>query len=385
MKMKRKRIFRLTAAGILLLAVIYLSLPYYARQALVHWMPVIDDLETFSRDTVHCNPDNVWHWPLAENYNHHLLSPDDADYMDELETVAFLVIRHDSILFESYRNGWSDTQTSNIYSATKTIVGLLAGIALDEGHIRSLDDPVSAYIPDYTKGNQKKVTVRNLLTMSAGMDWDESYASLFSVTTHGYYGNDLYDLVTGLGVSEEPGVQYSYRSGETQLLAFVIEAATGKTLSRYAEEKLWKPMQAEHDAYWLLDKKGGDEKAFCCFHTTARDVARFARLMLRHGDWNGQRIVSEKYLNEALSPANYLKDQWGKSPLNYYGFQTWIMHYKDQTNPYMRGMLGQYVIAIPSLDAIVVRLGRKRSDVYERELTTDIIRYMDIAMKILDP
>ena len=75
----------------------------------------------------------------------------------------------------------------------------------------------------------------------------------------------------------------------------------------------------------------------------------------------------------------------GKSPLNYYGFQTWIMHYKDQTNPYMRGMLGQYVIAIPSLDAIVVRLGRKRSDVYERELTTDIIRYMDIAMKILDP
>ena len=229
-----------------------------------------------------------------------------------------------------------------------------------------------------------EVTVRNLLTMSAGMDWDESYASLFSVTTHGYYGNDLYKLVTELDVNEQPGIQYSYRSGETQLLAFVIEAATGQTLSKYAEEKLWKPMQAERNAYWLLDKKGGDEKAFCCFHTTARDIARLARLMLHRGNWNGRQLVSEKYLSEAMTPASYLKDQWGKDSLDYYGFQTWIMHYRGQTNPYMRGMLGQYAIAIPSHDAIVVRLGHKRSDIYRRELTTDIIRYMDIAMKILN-
>ena len=216
------------------------------------------------------------------------------------------------------------------------------------------------------------------------MAWDEAYASLFSVTTHGYYGNDLYELVTGLEVNEKPGIQYSYRSGETQLLAFVVEAATGRTLSRYAEEKLWKPMQAERNAYWLLDKEGGDEKAFCCSHATARDAARFARLMLGRGKWNGRQIVSEKYIDEALRPARYLKDQWGQDSLDYYGFQTWIMHYRGQTNPYMRGMLGQYVIAVPSRDAIVVRLGRKRSDEYRRELTTDIIRYMDIAMKILD-
>lgn len=88
-------------------------------------------------------------------------------------------------------------------------------------------------------------------------------------------------------------------------------------------------------------------------------------------------------MNELMQPATYLKDQWGKDSLNYYGFQTWIMHYHNQVNPYMRGMLGQYIIAIPSLEAIVVRLGRKRSDVYEREITTDITRYMDIAMKIL--
>ena len=383
MKTKKKNILYLLIALVTVLAIVYASLPYYARQALIHWMPVIDDLETFHRHTVHHNSNDVWRWPLSANYNRYQLEKNDAHYLDSLHTVSFLVIRRDSIVFESYRDGWNDTLTSNIYSATKTIVGLLAGIALDEGKIHSLDDPVSRYIPIYNKGKQADVTLRHLLTMSGGMAWDEAYASLFSVTTHGYYGNDLYDLVTGLDVVDQPGVQYSYRSGETQLLAFVIEAATGQTLSEYAEEKLWKPMQAERDAYWLLDKKDGDEKAFCCFHTTARDVARFARLLLHHGNWHGRQLVSETYMDELMRPASYLKDQWGKDTLSYYGFQTWIMDYHGMRCPYLRGMLGQYIIAIPDQDAIVVRLGRKRCEVYNREITTDITRYMDIAMKIL--
>lgn len=383
MKTKKKNILRVLIALVAVLAIVYAALPYYARQALIHWMPVIDDLETFHRHTVHHNPNDVWHWPLSSDYNRYRLTENDAHYLDSLHTVSFLVIHHDSIVFESYRDGWNDTLTSNIYSATKTIVGLLTGIALDEGKIHSLDDPVSRYIPAYTKGMQADVTLRHLLTMSGGMAWDEAYASLFSVTTHGYYGNDLYDLITGLEVVDKPGVQYSYRSGETQLLAFVIEAATRQTLSEYAEEKLWKPMQAERDAYWLLDKKDGDEKAFCCFHTTARDVARFARLLLHHGNWQGRQLVSKAYMNELMRPASYLKDQWGKDTLSYYGFQTWIMDYHGMRCPYLRGMLGQYIIAIPEMDAIVVRLGRKRCDVYDREITTDITRYMDVAMKIL--
>lgn len=383
MKTKKKNIFRVLLTLAVVIVVVYASLPYYARQALIHWMPVIDDLETFHRHTVHHNPDDVWQWPLAADYNRYQLTENDAHYLDSLHTVSFLVIHHDSIVFESYRDGWNDTLTSNIYSATKTIVGLLAGIALDEEKIHSLDDPVSRSIPSYTQGMQADVTLRHLLTMSGGMAWDEAYASLFSVTTHGYYGNDLYDLVTGLDVVDQPGVQYTYRSGETQLLAFVIEAATGQTLSNYAEEKLWKPMQAERDAYWLLDKKDGDEKAFCCFHTTARDVARFARLLLHRGNWHGRQLVSEAYMDELMRPASYLKDQWGKDSLSYYGFQTWIMDYHGMRCPYLRGMLGQYIIAIPEMNAIVVRLGRKRCDVYNREITTDITRYMDIAMKIL--
>lgn len=381
--MKRKRTLKLLGIIALLLIVIYASLPYYARQALIHLMPVIDDLETFHRDTVRHNPADIWIWPHAINYNSYELEENDKHYIDSLHTTAFLVIRHDSLLYESYRDGWNDTLTSNIYSATKTIVGMLVGIAMEEGAIHSLDDSVSRYIPTYNKGRQADVTLRHLLTMSGGMAWDEAYASLFSVTTHGYYGNDLYQLVTELEVTDQPGIQFSYRSGETQLLAFVLEAATGWTLSKYAEEKLWKPMQAERDAFWLLDKEGGDEKAFCCFHTTARDVARFSRLMLHRGNWNGRQLIPETYMDEMMRPASYLKNQWGTDSLTYYGLQTWIMTYKGEAIPCMRGMLGQYVFAIPSCDAIVVRLGRKRHDVYDGALTIDMTRYLDIAMKII--
>ena len=379
-----KRSIRICLSVLVVLAIIYLSLPYYARQALIHLMPVIDDLETFERDTVHHDPACIRHWPHAKSYNQYRLPSEDAAYLDSLHTISFLVIHRDSILFESYRDGWNDTLTSNLYSATKTIVGLLTGIALDEGKIHSLDDPVSRYIPAYNKGRQADVTLRHLLTMSGGMAWDEAYASLFSITTHGYYGNDLYELVTGLDVVDEPGVQFSYRSGETQLLAFVLEAATGQTLSQYAEEKLWRPMQAERDAYWLLDKEDGDEKAFCCFHTTARDAARFGRLLLHHGNWDGHQLVSRAYMDEMMRPASYLKDQWGRDSLSYYGLQTWIYPYRGEAIPCMRGMLGQYIFAIPSQEAIVVRLGRKRHDVYDGPFTVDMRRYLDIAMKVLD-
>lgn len=360
----------------------YLCLPFYAKKALIYWFPTIDDLNIFEHATVHA-PDSCWEWAISDKYNSYKLSKKDSAYIDDMKTVSFLVIRNDSILYETYRGGWNDTLTSNLFSATKSIVGMLVGIAMDEGKIGSVDDKVMKYIPEYNRGRQKDITIRNLLTMSAGMDWDEAYASLFSVTTHGYYGNDLYKLIMGLDIVDTPGVQYSYRSGETQLLSFVLEAATGETISKYAEKKLWRPMMAGQDAFWLLDKKDGDEKSFCCFHTTARDAARFGRLMLNMGNWNGRQLVSRKYMEEALAPASYLKDQWGKDPLTYYGYQTWIMNYNGERCPYFRGMLGQYIIAIPSKNAVVVRLGHKRSREYVKELTTDIIQYMEIAKKIL--
>ncbi len=383
MKHRTRTFTAIAVAVICAIIVAYFCLPYYARQALIHLYPKIDDRELFFRDTVSA-PETPSLWAKSHDYNRIGFTPEETAYMDSMETVSFLIVRKDSILVEDYRNGWSDSMTSNIYSCTKSIVSLLAGAAYDEGCIASLDDPVSEYIPSYTKGLQAEVTVKDLLTMSGGMAWDEAYSSLFSLTTHGYYGNDLFDLVTKLEVSEKPGLQYDYRSGETQLLAFVVEAATGTTLSAYAEEKLWKPLGAEHDAYWLLDKENGDEKAFCCFHTTARDAARFGALMLDYGKWEGQQIISRDYMQQALSPAVHLKNEWGEDSLDYYGYQFWIQKYKGREYRLMRGMLGQYIVAIPEYDAVMVRLGKKRSDEYVRESTVDLFEYMDMALRILE-
>lgn len=155
------------------------------------------------------------------------------------------------------------------------------------------------------------------------------------------------------------------------------------TISQYAEEKLWQPIQACNDALWNLDREGGDEKTYCCFNTTARDLAHLARLILHQGNWNGRQVISAAYLTEAISPASYLENEFGDGPLDYYGFQIWIIHYKGMSFPAFRGLGGQYVFALPQANAIVVRLGHKRSDEYLRENTTDIFPYLDIAFNIL--
>jgi CubicO group peptidase (beta-lactamase class C family) len=377
-----KKRYIIAACALLSLAGGYWSLPYYARQALRHGHPGIDDLLVFARDTLH-RADTCREWPVARHYNARALSPADDAYLDRLGTVAFLVIRGDSILHEEYRDGWDATRTSNIFSATKSIVGMLVGVALGEGKIRDLDDPVGDYLPEFRHGREARVTIRHLLAMSSGLNWDESYSSLFSLTTRGYYGRDLHALVTGLRAVETPGERFSYKIGDTQLLAFIVERATGKSISDYAAEKLWRPIGACRDAYWLLDRPGGDAKAFCCFHSGARDMARLGRLLLHRGAVDGRQLVPAAYMDEATRPAAYLEDEFGGA-LDYYGFQTWIMHYRGTVNPYFRGMLGQYVIAIPSRDAIVVRLGHEREEVYEREVPRDLYRYMDMAMYLLD-
>ena len=222
-----KRRLKIILPIVILLIVVYLCLPHYARQALRYLYPDIYDLERFEHHTVHA-PDSCQPWAHTADYNRYRLSTTEADYLDSMETTAFLVFQHDSIVFENYRNDGCDTLTSNIFSATKSIVSLLTGIACEEGYIKSIDDPVSKYLPAFSEGRHSEITLRHLLTMSASLSWDESYSSLFSMTTQGYYGNDLYRLVTELDVTGRPGYQYTYRSGETQVLAFALEAATGR-------------------------------------------------------------------------------------------------------------------------------------------------------------
>ncbi|MDR0982005.1 MAG: beta-lactamase family protein [Culturomica sp.] len=377
----KRRVTMIVVSGVLtVIALLFLLMPTYLSEALVHWYPDISQTYIFYSDTVKASSD-CWEWKQSPDYNRYTLSDEDDEYLDKYKTVAFLVIQNDSVIHEEYRDNWEAERLSNLFSASKSIVSILAGIALDEGYIKSLDDKVSVYLPEFVDGD--KITVRNLLTMSSGLNWEESYTSPFSTTAQAYYGDNIRELIMGLRVVTPSGEQYSYKSGDTQLLSFVIEAAVGKTLSRYAQEKLTQPMQFCTDALWNLDRKGGDEKTYCCFNTTARDFARFGRLILNHGNWNGTQIVSESYIDEAITPASYLRNEFNDGQLDYYGFQIWIIHYKGMTFPMFKGLDGQYLFILPEQNAIIVRLGHERSNIHERENTIDMLPYLDIALKML--
>lgn len=318
----------------------------------------IDDYGKFTNNTVTTNVHQPW--DSAVTYNQMKL-PDSLRFMlEDLGTVGVLVIKNDSLLFEQYWEGYNDSSWSGSFSMAKSITSLLVGAALKEGKIHSLQDPVGNYLPEFASGKKAAVKIIDLLTMSSGSDWDESYANPFSVTTQAYYGSDLYKVATGVDITHTPGTLHSYKSGDSQLLGLIVEKATGKSLSAYVSEKLWQPLGAEHPALWSTDHTGGHEKAYCCFNSNVRDFARLGQMMLDSGRWKGNEIIPMDYYLSSIRPCD-IPDESGH-PCNYYGYQWWIVP-NQQEIFYARGILGQYIIVIPSKKMVLVRLGRKRSPV----------------------
>lgn len=340
----------------------YLVLPsnYYLRRALTHLLPKIDQYPIFENRTVKAVDPQPW--KQSETYNTLAIPERFQPVFDQLGTVAYLIIKDSTLLFEQYWEGYSPKSHSNSFSMAKSIVSLAIGAAIDDGFITSADQPISDFYPYFQEYNGKLLTLRHLLTMSAGVDFDEAYFSPFSPTTQLYYGNDLQKIAFGMKQIEEPGVYFIYQSGVTQLLAFIVEKATGENISSYVSRKFWTPMQAEEDALWSLDKKEGIEKAYCCFNSNARDFARFGQLILNKGNWNGRQLISDSYLKEATTPDSSLIFKEYNDINHCYGFQFWHLTYNGMKIPYMRGILGQYVFILPELNAVVVRLGHKRSE-----------------------
>jgi CubicO group peptidase (beta-lactamase class C family) len=217
--------------------------------------------------------------------------------------------------------------------------------------------------------------------MSSGINFDENYVSPFAYPAQAYYGSDLHKLTYGYKVTEESGKVFKYLSGNSELLGFILQKATGKTLSEYMSEKLWKPLGAKNSAFWSLDAKDGMEKAYCCFNSNALDFARLGELYLDSGKWNGQQIISAEYVARSIEPAP-LNDVDGKKN-NLYGYAWWLIpDYKGHSIFYARGILGQYIICIPDKKMVVVRLGSKREKPKGNNHPADVFYYIDAALEM---
>lgn len=348
----------------------------YIYKTLIYTYPDIDDINLFDTRTVTDSAGEPW--ILSSTYNQGKIPLATTAALEENKSVAYLIIKNDSIIHEQYWDHASANTLDNSFSVAKSIVGILTGIAVDEGHF-SLDDSVGKYLPHFAEGMNGKLKIRHLLQMSSGLDWDEAYNSLFSKTTEAYYGSDLNHQVLKLKVVKEPGTVFEYMSCNTVLLAMIISQTTGKTISDYASEKLWEPIHATQPAYWSLDHNDGVEKAYCCFYSCARDFAKVGKLMLDSGSWHGKQLVSKDYIRQMLSP-NMIPNQNG-AKTDYYGYQWWLMNYKGHPIFYARGILGQYIAVVPDLKIIMVRLGHIRGEKVGNHYQ-DMMQYLDGAFAL---
>jgi len=324
------------------------------------------------------------YWPLDSNFNKGVIPDSLLNIIDSNDTHAFLVFQDGKLLYERYWDGYTPKTLSGSFSAAKSMISLLIGIALDEGKIKSLEEPVGNYVPHFKEAGLEKVRIKDLLTMSSGTNYKESDKSYFSLNAYGYYGDDEEYMVNKMAFKEPAGQHWEYRSGDTQVLGLIVEKVFGQNISTLISERFLKPMGAEEDALWLLDGAKKHEKAFCCFNGVARDYARFGELILHNGNWKGKQIVSEKYVKEATTPASYLKDpNENENPVDFYGYQYWMAQEQGHDIVFQNGLFGQYVYVIRDKNAVVVRLGESKVIKPIHHHQPEIFAYAAAALSIL--
>ncbi|WP_242083763.1 serine hydrolase domain-containing protein [Aestuariivivens sediminis] len=336
----------------------------------------LEDYKYFDNETV--NNGKPQPWPNHKNYNA-VSETEQLNITNETYgTIAFLIVKNDSIWFENYYNGFDEDSPTNSFSMAKSYVSGLLGKAIMEGYIKSLDQPVCDFIPEYCDGLSAKLTVGDLASMASGTNWDEAYYSPFSITTRAYFDDDLRTMMLHkVKVVEEPGKRFKYASGDTQLLGMAIENATQKKLYQYLEDCFWKPLGCENETFWQIDSKPNDMvKAYCCIASNAKDFARFGKLYKDYGQWNGTQVLDSTFVEQSVTP------RFTESPQ--YGYGWWLYEKDGKSFFIMRGHLGQMVIVDRANNIIVVRLGHRRTpQTFIGEFSEDVDVYIEEAYKML--
>ncbi|MEM9986933.1 MAG: serine hydrolase [Bacteroidota bacterium] len=326
----------------------------------------------------------------------------EAYLADETGTTAFLVIRNDSLIYEGYYDGYQETSILPSFSVAKSFTSALVGIALAEGLIASIEDPVTAYLPELSPldSNWSRLRIEHLLDMRSGLDFNEdSYANPYADIASLYLKKDALKFISKAQFAHLPGTHHYYSSQDTQILGLIIERVTGEPLAKYLENKIWQPLGMEYPATWYLDsKKSGHNKAFCCLQVAARDYAKFGRLFLNGGSWEGKQLIDPAWVARSVEP-NFENDcyqnQWYSGGRSYLrqekaegGSEIWYFPdsisataalenqiyarvLKSQKYPgqwyvmtcgpqfYALGIFGQEIYVEPERNLIFVRLGEK--------------------------
>ncbi len=274
-------------------------------------------------------------------------------FLERNGTVAFLLIKDDKLLFEHYYNGYDHASICTSFSTVKSFVSALIGIAVHEGLIDRLDDPIIKYLPELAAPHWQAITIRHLVGMSSGLKYHAHGFLPWDDDPRIYYTPDIRELARRARPGETPGVRFQYNNYNLLLLGMLIERVTRDTVSAYLQEKIWKPLGMEYPASWSLDsQRSGMEKMESGLNARAIDFAKFGRLYLQHGEWNGRQVVPANWVVESTTvEANA---DWTN-----YRYLWWIP--RSGKGRFMAvGNLGQFIYVAPDKDCVMLRFGRDK-------------------------
>lgn len=323
-------------------------------------------------------PEPVTLAPIAYHYKE---SPQQAGLTQLLETTgttAFIAVRDDTILYEGYFNGYSRDSINTSFSVAKSITALLVGLAIDDGHIDSLQDPVTDYIPELAQTDPRylNITLEHILSMKSGIAFKDTDIPWHD-KSKAYYHPQLRQTVLSLPIANEPGVEWVYNTFNPILMGVVLERATGRPPSAYFEERLWQPLGMEFDATWSIDSETGNMvKMESGINARAIDFVKLGRLVLNGGNWNGEQIISREWIESSMAivPENNVA-KFGENVFYQNGW--WIQRptETDLYTVYAWGHRGQYLFLFPDDNMIVARFGKDIGNVDSwREVTQELVR-----------
>jgi CubicO group peptidase (beta-lactamase class C family) len=298
-----------------------------------------------------------------------------AEFMDATDTSGLLVLLEGKIVYEYYALGSSVETRWISWSVAKSFVSAMIGIALDEGLFDSINDPVTKYVPELAGSAYAGVKIEHILEMSSGASWDEDYGDPMSdITRFGagiVFGSSQDKFAATLKREREPGTYNRYNSTDTQVLGMLLTRITGMTLSAFTEQKIWKPLQMEQDAYWITDEPGM-ELAFGGLNATLRDYARFGELYRNGGRYRGEQVVPAAWVRTSTHPSKpHLQPgrQRGSDSTFGYGYQWWLPPTGNEGEFSAIGVYNQFVYVNPSRGIVIAKTSANKA--YGSDESTD--------------
>jgi len=306
---------------------------------------------------------------ITYSQNGQSVARDFAKFLEQTDTVAFLVIKDDTLLYEGYFNGYDHNSTVTSFSIAKSFVSALVGIAISDGYISGVDDPITKYVPELLEKDPRyqNITLRHLLTMSSGIRYRE-LSMPWSDDAATYYAPDLRAVAISSPIVGVPGQEFHYNNFHPLLLGMVLERVTGRPVAQYLEEKIWKPLGMEAPGSWSLDSEQSRfEKMESGINGRAIDFAKFGRLFLNEGNWNGVQFIPAEWVDEST------RLDTATDPALQYQYFWWVnVEATGKHHYYAAGKHGQYIYLVPEQNLIFVRFGR-----------TDPYRHWDELFEVL--